>query len=1299
MKKNAIALICASVLAVALLLPAVFSGVPNPASPVVNTATTQSKTANDQGKNSSADNPSTNNATTASNGSEGENEAGGETAGGSPSARPEYVPGEMLVKLGDGVTVGQLNDRLAELDYVATKSISEEDVTLGYVELKLAEGVSVEDATARVADEKLIGAAQPNYIYYLQDESPADRAYAAEGPATDAVAGNPAGGTSSDQTTNASSPALHAGSGSFDALNAQSTTINDGRKNDLWGLEAVHAYEAWDTARVEGSVVVAVLDSGVNAQHEDLADRVLPGFNALNEGADATDTYGHGTHVSGIIAATANNKGVAGVSYNAKILPVKVMDGQTTSTNILLNGIEHVASLTGEDAPKIMNISIGTNTDYGSSTDSALKTAMDKAHEKGILVVYAAGNTQGGTATNTPWRSYPVDLDLKPSADGSSEPSNEGHPDSIGVINIAQSGDSYVRAESSNFNQSEKMTKTLSAPGTDILSTWKGGVDSYAPDSGTSMAAPHVAGIAALLFAANPDLEAWQVKKILEETANGAIGSNSDGWDDDTGFGLVDAAAAVKAAAPDAAPTINGPDSVLATRNVSLTVSGATTRTWTWTSSNDAIASVASGTASASGDDAGAGEPTSVTGTTVKVTGVSEGNATITATSDDNIVLTHQITVEPAPTYTFADAVITLSSNSMVYTGSALKPSVIAKIPADKNGGQELTLDEGEDFKVDYSDNTNVTNAAKVTVTGLNDFAGEDAIIKTFSITPAPIGQARVTASDCVYNGKAQTPEPTVTLNGKTLRKNTDYTVEYSNNTNASTDYSKAAITVTGKGNYQGTAQGTFTIGAATITKVQLSQSKYAYTGSACSPTVTVYGPKDGQTDQVLIEGTDYTLLTPEGRINAGDYTYSVTPIGNYGGSPKKAKMTIEKASLSQAKITLAQSVYTFDGTAKTPDVTVTIGDKKLTKGVDFLVSYSNNIYAGTATAMILPVQTGNYTDMRTMQFKINAASSGGSGSSGSGSSSTPKNASVQYNTHVQNVGWQSYVSDGAQAGTSGRALRLEGIHISLKNQPYGGGIEYRTHVQNIGWQGWVRNGAMAGTTGRALRLEAIQVRLTGEMANRYDVYYRVHCQNIGWMNWAKNGASAGSAGYGYRLEAIQIKLVPKNSAAPAARPANNYGAAFKADQLQYRTHVQNVGWQNYVADGAVAGTSGRALRLEGINIKLGSDSGISGGIRYRTHVQNIGWQGWRYNGAMSGTSGRALRLEAIQIELTGTAASRYDVYYRVHCQNIGWMGWAKNGASAGTAGYSYRLEAIQVKLVPKGGAAPGSTANSFRQR
>ncbi len=297
---------------------------------------------------------------------------------------------------------------------------------------------------------------------------------------------------------------------------------------------------------------------------------------------------------------------------------------------------------------------------------------------------------------------------------------------------------------------------------------------------------------------------------------------------------------------------------------------------------------------------------------------------------------------------------------------------------------------------------------------------------------------------------------------------------------------------------------------------------------------------------------------------------------------------------------------------------------------------------------------------------------------------------SVSYQSHVQNIGWQGWMSDGQSSGTSGQSLRLEAMRIRLNG--LSGSIQYKTHVQNIGWMDWVSDGALSGTEGRSYRLEAIQIKLTGAAASMYDVYYRVHAQNFGWMGWAKNGQSAGTAGFSYRLEAIQIQLVTKGSAAPGST-SNSF---VQCASVLYQSHVQNLGWQGWMSDGQSSGTSGQSLRLEAMRIQLAN---MDGGIEYKTHVQNIGWMDWVSNGALSGTEGRSYRLEAIQIRLTGAAASQYDVYYRVHAQNFGWMGWAQNGQSAGTAGFSYRLEAIQIVLVPKGTSAPGSTANSFVQR
>lgn len=320
-------------------------------------------------------------------------------------------------------------------------------------------------------------------------------------------------------------------------------------------------------------------------------------------------------------------------------------------------------------------------------------------------------------------------------------------------------------------------------------------------------------------------------------------------------------------------------------------------------------------------------------------------------------------------------------------------------------------------------------------------------------------------------------------------------------------------------------------------------------------------------------------------------------------------------------------------------------------------------------------------------------------------------NVTVSYRTHVQSIGWQNPVTNGTMSGTSGRAKRLEGIEISVAGNS-NLGIQYTTHCQSYGWLPWSANGEMNGTEGEAKRLEAIKIQLTGADKDKYNVYYRVHAQSYGWLAWAANGAPAGTAGLAKRLEAIQIVIVKKGESfdhaigniqsargeayiASSTANANPVVAGENNVNVEYRTHVQSFGWQGWKYNGVMSGTSGKAKRLEGINIKL-TNKPYSGSIVYTTHVQSIGWQGnennvntWFRDGQMAGTSGRAKRLEAIRIALTGEMAEHYDVYYRVHAQSFGWLDWTKNGEAAGTAGLAKRLEGIQIVLVPKGGAAP----------
>ena len=328
----------------------------------------------------------------------------------------------------------------------------------------------------------------------------------------------------------------------------------------------------------------------------------------------------------------------------------------------------------------------------------------------------------------------------------------------------------------------------------------------------------------------------------------------------------------------------------------------------------------------------------------------------------------------------------------------------------------------------------------------------------------------------------------------------------------------------------------------------------------------------------------------------------------------------------------------------------------------------------------------------------------------------TPQNpivkpVTVSYSTHIQSYGWnKSAAKNGAVAGTTGKAKRLEAIKISVEgNEDLG--IQYTTHCQGYGWLNWSSNGEISGTTGEAKRLEAIKIQLTGADRDKYDVYYRVHAQDYGWMNWAKNGEAAGTAGLAKRLEAIQVVVVKKGESVPdkfegvTASEKKAYMASAAATaatvegsdraHVQYRSHLQTYGWQNWKNDGDISGTTGKAKRLESLKLEL-KNKDYTGGICYNAHVQTIGWQAdpnksatWKKDGEFCGTTGNAKRLEAIQIELYGEMAEHYDIYYRVHSQTYGWMKWAKNGEMAGTTGQHKRIEGIQVVLVKKGEQAP----------
>jgi thermitase len=289
------------------------------------------------------------------------------------------------------------------------------------------------------------------------------------------------------------------------------TTPNDPYflSGDQWGMNRIEAPAAWDITTGSDSVTVAILDTGVDLFHPDLSGKLVSGYDFANEDSNPQDDHGHGTHVAGIAAAkTDNGTGVAGLSWGAKIMPVKVLDDYGNGEYLhVAAGITHAA----ENGADIINLSLG-----GSAPSSALEDAVQHAHALGCVVVAATGNNNSSV-------SYPA-----------------GYPEVIAVA----ATDSYdQRASFSNYGPEVD----VAAPGVSIRSTYWWGGSTYEWLNGTSQASPHVAGLAALIWSVNPDLNNTQVESIIKQTADDLGVAGRDPY---YGFGRINARRALEATAP-----------------------------------------------------------------------------------------------------------------------------------------------------------------------------------------------------------------------------------------------------------------------------------------------------------------------------------------------------------------------------------------------------------------------------------------------------------------------------------------------------------------------------------------------------------------------------------------------------------------------------------------------------------------------------------------------------------------------------------------------------------------------------
>jgi len=294
-------------------------------------------------------------------------------------------------------------------------------------------------------------------------------------------------------------------------------------------VTTVHLPEAWDLAHGDPTITIAILDSGVDATHPDLAAQLLPGWNFWDNNGDTHDVFGHGTEVAGVASATTDNEtGVAGAAWGCTLLPVRVTNSDGYAS---LFAILQAVTWAVDSGARVINLSF-----EGIHSSTALASAFAYARGHGCLVVAAGGNSGVYDAT----------------AD---------QPNVLSIAATDAADDHPAWASLGPYID-------LAAPGVAIRTTARGG--GTATVSGTSFASPLVAGIAALLLSAAPDLTPAELEAVLESTA---ADLGAAGRDATFGAGRVDAAAALAAALPP--PDTTPPQLALTAPAAGATVRGA----------------------------------------------------------------------------------------------------------------------------------------------------------------------------------------------------------------------------------------------------------------------------------------------------------------------------------------------------------------------------------------------------------------------------------------------------------------------------------------------------------------------------------------------------------------------------------------------------------------------------------------------------------------------------------------------------------------------------------------------------
>jgi serine protease len=425
-------------------------------------------------------------------------------------------PGKVLVKLTQSASVQARNAEIGGDNIVAAgiPSLDQRLREIGASDLQplleeVADAIPDESLDSLSAQAVTVG--QLYSVSFPADQSPAEVAAKLQ----------------QDPTVEYAEPAYIAGITAQPRYVPLALTPNDPLFSFQWNLQAVQMPAAWDMATGQ-AVTVAIVDTGVDFKAPDLANtQHLQGYDFFNNDGDPTDDQGHGTHVAGTVAQSTNNGlGVAGVAYNAQILPVKVLgaNGQGSYENI----IKGIVYAVGQGA-KVINMSLA-----GRTSSQGLLDAVKYAQSKGVVVVAAAGNSAGPVEYPAAYDDYVLGVGALRFDKTRPTFSNFGPQIDLmapgGDLDVDQNGDGYADGI--------------------LQQTFKSnGSYTYLFFEGTSMASPHVAGLAALILSKDPSLSPTKVENIMAQTAQNL------GSPEQMGAGLIQAASALNAVGGQVIPT------------------------------------------------------------------------------------------------------------------------------------------------------------------------------------------------------------------------------------------------------------------------------------------------------------------------------------------------------------------------------------------------------------------------------------------------------------------------------------------------------------------------------------------------------------------------------------------------------------------------------------------------------------------------------------------------------------------------------------------------------------------------